>query len=124
MGPLAALWGLSGADHFAIGLPQRDSRLRGEVHRISRLHGKSLDKGILVAQRAVGTELPRRVRIDLEALDARGIAGLLAPDLREADEQPLLAGIAVDDGRRTAVARQPVGPPRDPKPGLVGDVLR
>src|ERR1700751_795209 len=76
-GALAVLWGLSGADHFAIGLPQRNPRLRRQVHRIPRLHVKSADKRVLVAQRAIGSELPRRVRIDLEALDAGGVAYLL-----------------------------------------------
>jgi hypothetical protein len=36
------------------------------------------------------------MRVDLEALDAGGVAHLFVPKLREADEQPLLPGVAVE----------------------------
>ena len=64
---------------------------------------KASSKAALVAQRAVGAELARRMRVGLDALDAGGVAHLVLPDLREGEEQPLLAGIAVDHRRRLAV---------------------
>src|SRR5579859_938450 len=63
------------------------------------------------------------MRIDLEAFDAGGVAHLVVPDLRETDEQSLLAGETVNDRRRTALARQPVGAHGDRKPGIVGDIF-
>jgi hypothetical protein len=43
--------------------------------------------------------------------------------LRGADEQALRAGVAVDDRRRAAAKREPIGPLGDGKARIVGDVL-
>ena len=56
---IGELWGLSGADHIAIGLPQRDALVLWQIHRIGRPDVEGVRERGLVAQGAVGAELPR-----------------------------------------------------------------
>jgi hypothetical protein len=57
-----------------------------------------------VAHDLVAAELVGRVRIDREQADRLGLATLLLPDLRPAEQQPLDAG-----ARRSRDRRRPVG---------------
>src|SRR5258708_14159197 len=109
MKPGAHLSARSRAHHVAVGLPQRYPLLRRQIHRVTRLDVEGGVESALVAQRAVGAELSRRVRIHLEAFDPKTAPHLVPPDLRKTEEQPLFAAIAVDHRRRAAGARKPVG---------------
>src|SRR5688500_5005171 len=85
--------------------PDFDTLGRRSVHAITRLHGKGIVEGVDIARRAIHTKLARTVRIGDQPLEQLGVAILAAPDLRPPEEDPLLAGEAVDLGRGFAVER-------------------
>jgi hypothetical protein len=79
-------------------------------------------EGVEVAHR-VAASLLRRVRVDGEEHLGGLLAGLAHPDLRPADEEPLVTGVAVEDRRLLVTEREPVCRVPDPDAGEVTDVL-
>ena len=71
----------------------------------------------------VGAQVHRAVRVEGEQPLGLGPAGQAAPDLRPAEEEPLLAGAAVELGGRLVAERDAVGRVADGEAAEVADVL-
>src|SRR5687767_10411520 len=78
--------------------PDLDAFLRRAIHAIARFHAKRVVKSVDVARRTIRTKFARAVRIGHQPLQQLFVAILAAPDLRPAQEEPLLAREAIDDG--------------------------
>src|SRR5690606_4834304 len=98
-----------------------DAVLRCQPHAVTLGHPERLVEGVDVAGQ-VGPQVLGRVRVDRQ--QPLGLLGsrLAPPDLPVTEEEPLVAGPAVEH-RRCAAGRQPVGLQRDRQPAQVTDVL-
>src|SRR5256885_6947552 len=98
--------------------------IRGsEVQLLARFDAERVIPRIEVAHR-VGAILGRGVAVGDDPLAQGGLADLLAPALREAQEEQLLAAEAASPRRRRlALERRPPGVVGDRQTGDIGDVL-
>src|SRR5205823_7535148 len=97
--------------------------IRGsEVQLLARFDAERVIPRIEVAHR-VGAILGRGVAVGDDPLSQGGLADLLTPALREAQEEQLPAAEAGSPGRGLALERAPPGVVRDRQAGDVGDVL-
>src|SRR5678816_1552443 len=103
-------------------LPDLHALVGREVERVARPGLVGVVPGVEVAhdRRA---ELRRAVRVGDQPVRELLVAVEAAPDLRPAEEEPLVAAEAVDHGRRLAAQRDLVCLVRDGEAGEVGDVL-
>src|SRR5664279_5744103 len=90
-------------------LPDADSVFGFAVQLVAGLDLESLVERVHVARRPVGAEFARAVRIDTEALAQVVVAVQPAPDLRPANEEPLIGAEAADGCGRPAGKRDDVG---------------
>ena len=63
------------------------------------------------------------MRVREDPLERVGVGGVLAPHLREAEEEALLGRVAVDDGAVLALQGVHQRHERDPHAAVVADVL-
>src|SRR5262245_32130432 len=103
--------------------PDSDAIVRLEIKLVAWLYAPGLIPGVDVAHRPVNAEAGGRMRIgrdlSLECIEA----GLVAPDLRPAQEDPLLAGETVEHRSWLAVERGVISVQREQKTAQVGNVL-
>src|SRR6185295_10570964 len=104
-------------------LPEPDALLRREIHLIARLHVEGGVPLVDVARGTVDAEVRRAVRIGQDLLAHLTIAILGTPDLREGEEEALVAGIAVEHRRLLTVQRGVIGLESDGEAGQVADIL-
>src|SRR3989440_2129401 len=95
---------------------------RREVQLLARFDAERVVPRIEVAHR-VGAILGRGVAVGDDPLPQGGLADLVTPALREAQEEQLLGAEAGSPGRGLALERAPPGVVRDRQAGDVGDVL-
>ena len=88
----------------------------------AREHGERVVPRIQVAHR-LGAVLLGRVAVRGDLTPQLRIADLLAPALREADEETLIAGQSILHGVGFAVERETIGVVRRQQAGHVGDIL-
>src|SRR5438876_2374007 len=103
--------------------PEDDALVGRDVHPVARARPERFVEGGLVHGGSIGAKFGWRVRIDLHQADDLGLARLLLPRLRPAEEEALVAGPAVDHGRGVALEGDVVGLVGDGEAGVVGDVL-
>src|SRR6476659_4744332 len=104
-------------------LPDPDAVLRLDVVRVPLLHVERRVPGVDVAERRESADGAGRVRVRREHLAELVVALQRTPDLRPAEEYPLLSGETVDHRRRLSVERSLVGVEREQDAAQVADVL-
>src|SRR5450830_1281675 len=87
------------------GSPEANTVGGGLPHPVARLRAERLVEAVAVDGRAVGAELRRRVGVGGDLVQHRLVAQLLAPGLRKAVVEALLAREAVYDRRGLAGQR-------------------
>src|SRR5258706_14927799 len=76
--------------------PDRDARVLRLEHAVAGLRAEAVMEGIGVDRRAVRAVLARRMLVDGQQLQRQFVAPLVAPRLRPAEEEALVAGEPVD----------------------------
>src|SRR5574343_753666 len=104
-------------------VPDSHPLFRRNIHLVTGLHAESFIEARLIDQRAIGTELARRMGIGLDQHDLLLVAYLGTPDLRKAHVEALVARQTVDHRRRFATQRQLVSLIGDGQTGVIGDVF-
>src|SRR3954463_1723848 len=111
----------SGAGHLAS--PQPDALVRWDVVLVAGLHAERVVPRVHVARGSDDAPVRRAVGVGQDLPADAGLAALAPPDLREAQEVPLLAGVAVDDRRGFAVERVVIRLQRNLEPREIADIL-
>src|SRR6478609_11961766 len=103
--------------------PDADSLIGRQVHLVTRLHVEGALEGVVVRDGDVGAVLARRVWIAEKKLADDGLARVLAPRLRVAHEEALVAGEAVDHRRFLPLERDAIRAIRLREAAQITDVL-
>src|SRR4051812_39026523 len=104
-------------------LPDVNALFGLHVILVAFLHTERFVPRVDVTERRERADHAGRVRVGHHLLAQRGIALEGPPHLTPAEEHALLAGEAVDDGRRLAAERHLVRVEREQDAAEVGDVL-
>src|SRR6516164_7368088 len=103
--------------------PNLHAEVRREIHRVGRRNLEGVIPLTDVAHRTVDAKTLGRMLVALQLPDRLLVARFRAPALRVGQEEPLIAGEAVDNQRFLAAQRRVIGIQRHQQSREIGEVL-